>query len=86
MMLDCGTSFLYVVNVINACDCLSYCQIFESILALIQLRKIGRIQRLQPLSRFCVCISNRLVLRVKITALLRVVRKYNILRFFKPDF
>ena len=39
MTLDFGTSFLYVVNVINTCDCLCYSQTFAGIFALIQSRK-----------------------------------------------
>ena len=38
-MLDCGTSFLYVVNFRNACDYLCYSKIFAGIPALIQWRK-----------------------------------------------
>ena len=36
MTLDGDTSFLYVVNVRNACDCLCNSQIFAGYLALIQ--------------------------------------------------
>ena len=36
MKLDVGRSFLYVVKVRNACDCLCYSHIFAGYLALIQ--------------------------------------------------
>ena len=39
MMLDCGTSFLYAVNVRNASDYLCYSQVFAGILELLQWRK-----------------------------------------------
>ena len=52
MTLDCGTSFLYVVNVRNECDFLCYSQIFAGILEYNTMMEKLKNLRLQPLSRF----------------------------------
>ena len=69
MILDCGTSFLYVVNVRNACDCLCYSQIFAGILALIQWRKNGK--KIKGCNRFpdFLCVFQTDFVERKITAL-----------------
>ena len=71
MMLDCGTSFLYVVNVRNACDCLCYSHTFAGILALIQWRKMEKKKNKKAATAYQIflCVFQTDSVERKITAL-----------------
>ena len=61
MKLDGGTSFLHVVNVRNACDCLCYSQMFRG-LSCAKTMTVKFTNLKAPTDfKNCVCISNRLV-------------------------